>query len=46
MELEDIIDELVLMILTQEKEIKELKLKLRAAKQYIEFYEDNLKGWR
>lgn len=44
MKLEDIIDELVLMILIQDKEIKELKFKLQGIKQYIEFYEKNLKG--
>lgn len=41
---DEIITELVEMILMQEKEIKKLKDKVRQVKQYIEVYEDYIKG--
>ena len=41
---DEIISELVSMILMQEKEIKKLKEKVRQVKQYIEVYEDYIKG--
>lgn len=41
---DEIITELVEMILMQEKEIKKLKAKVRQIKQYIEVYEDYIKG--
>lgn len=44
MRTEDIITELVEVILIQEKEIKKLKRKINQIKQYIEVYEDYIKG--
>lgn len=41
---DEIIAELTEMILMQEREIKELKRKVRQIKQYIEVYEDYIKG--
>lgn len=41
---DEIISELVELILMQEKEIKKLKEKVRQVKQYIEVYEDYIKG--
>lgn len=41
---DEIISELVELILMQEKEIKKLKGKVRQVKQYIEVYEDYIKG--
>lgn len=38
------IEELVSLILMQEKEIKKLKKKIRQVKQYIEVYEDYIRG--
>lgn len=39
MKIEDIIDELMLIILMQEKENKELKRKINRVNQFIEFYD-------
>lgn len=44
MRTEEIIDELVSMILMQEEEIKRLKDKIDRVKQYIEVYEEYIKG--
>ena len=41
---DEIITELVETILMQEREIKKLKAKVRQIKQYIEVYEDYIKG--
>lgn len=41
---DEIITELVELILMQEKEIKKLKNKVKQIKQYIEVYEDYIKG--
>ncbi len=41
---DEIITELVELILMQEKEIKKLKTKINQIKQYIEVYEDYIKG--
>ena len=41
---DEIITELVELILMQEKEIKKLKNKVAQIKQYIEVYEDYIKG--
>lgn len=41
---DEIITELVELVLTQEKEIKKLKNKIQQIKQYIEVYEDYIKG--
>lgn len=41
---DEIITELVELILMQEKEIKKLKNKITQIKQYIEVYEDYIKG--
>lgn len=41
---DEIISELVELILMQEKEIKKLKEKVRQVKQYIEVYEDYIRG--
>ena len=41
---DEIISELVELILMQEKEIKKLKKKVQQIKQYIEVYEDYIKG--
>lgn len=41
---DEIITELVELVLLQEKEIKKLKTKIRQVKQYIEVYEDYIKG--
>lgn len=43
---DEIITELVETILMQEREIKKLKAKVRQIKQYIEVYEDYIKGDR
>lgn len=40
MKVEDVIEELIEMILMQEKEINKLRKKLEQVKQYIEVYED------
>lgn len=40
------IEELVSLILMQEKEIKRLKRKIRQVKQYIEVYEEYIRGER
>ena len=41
---DEIIAELTELILMQEKEINKLKSKVRQIKQYIEVYEDYIKG--
>lgn len=41
---ENIIEELVDVILMQEKEINELRRKIEQIKQHIEVYEDYIKG--
>lgn len=41
---DEIISELVELVLTQEKEITKLKKKITQIKQYIEVYEDYIKG--
>lgn len=41
---DEIITELVELILMQEKEIKKLKERVNQIKQYIEVYEDYIKG--
>lgn len=41
---DEIITELVELVLIQEKEIKKLNEKIRQIKQYIEVYEDYIKG--
>ena len=41
-----VIQELVSLILMQEKEIKRLKKKIRQVKQYIEVYEEYIRGER
>jgi hypothetical protein len=41
---DEIISELVELVLTQEKEIAKLKDKITQIKQYIEVYEDYIKG--
>ena len=41
---DEIISELVELVLMQEKEIKKLKENVRQIKQYIEVYEDYIKG--
>lgn len=44
MKVEEIIEELVSVILMQEKEIAKLKRKINRIKQYIEVYEDYIEG--
>lgn len=44
MKVEDIIEELVEVILMQEKEINKLRKKIERIKQYIEVYEEYIKG--
>lgn len=44
MKAEDIIEELVSVILMQEKEIKALNKKLTRVKQYLEVYEEYIQG--
>lgn len=44
MKAEEIIEDLVSMILMQEKEIKTLKEKIHRINQYIDTYEDYIKG--
>lgn len=44
MRVEEIIEELVSLILMQEKEINELKRKIEQVKQYIDIYEQYIKG--
>ena len=44
MKLEEIIEELVSVILMQEKEIKALKRKINRIKQYLEVYEEYIEG--
>ena len=44
MKAEEIIEELVEVILMQEKEINKLKKKINRIKQYIEVYEDYIEG--
>lgn len=41
---DEIISELVELVLMQEKEIEKLKEKVRQVKQYIEVYEDYIRG--
>lgn len=41
---DEIITELVELVLMQEKEIRKLKDKIKQTKQYIEVYEDYIKG--
>ncbi len=41
---DEVISELVSMILMQDKEIKELKRKVDQVKQYIEVYEEYIRG--
>lgn len=41
---DEIIGELVELVLMQEKEIKKLKAKVNQVKQYIEVYEDYIRG--
>lgn len=41
---DEIITELVELVLMQEKEIKKLEKKISQIKQYIEIYEDYIKG--
>jgi hypothetical protein len=41
---DEIISELVELVLTQEKEIEKLKNKITQIRQYIEVYEDYIKG--
>jgi hypothetical protein len=41
---DEIISELVELVLTQEKEIEKLKNRVSQIKQYIEVYEDYIKG--
>jgi hypothetical protein len=41
---DEIITELVELVLMQEKEIEKLKGKVRQVKQYIEVYEDYIRG--
>ncbi|MBO5319072.1 MAG: hypothetical protein J6B01_04600 [Ruminococcus sp.] len=44
MKVEEIIEELVDVILMQEKEIKQLKDKINRVHQFIEVYEEYIKG--
>lgn len=44
MKVEEIIEELVSLILMQEEEIKSLKNKINRINQYIETYEEYIKG--
>lgn len=44
MKVEEIIEELVSLILMQEEEIKTLKNKINRINQYIETYEEYIKG--
>lgn len=44
MKAENIIEELVEVILMQEREIKKLKNKINRIKQYLEVYEEYLEG--
>ena len=44
MKVEEIIEELVEVILMQEKEINKLKNKINRIKQYLEVYEEYLEG--
>lgn len=44
MKVEEIIEELVEVILMQEKEINKLKKTINRVKQYIEVYEDYIEG--
>lgn len=44
MKVEEIIEELVSLVLMQEEEIKKLKNKITRINQYIEVYEDYIKG--
>ena len=41
-----VIEELVSLILMQEKEIKRLKKKIKQVKQYIDVYEEYIRGER
>lgn len=41
---DEIITELVELVLMQEKEIKKLRNKIRQIKQYVEVYEEYIKG--
>jgi hypothetical protein len=41
---DEIITELVELVMMQEKEIKKLRTKIRQIQQYIEVYEDYIKG--
>ena len=44
MKVEEIIEELVSLILMQDEEIKKLNRKIERIKQYLEVYEDYIKG--
>ena len=44
MKVEEVIEELVSVILMQEEEIKKLKRKIERINQYIEVYEEYIKG--
>ena len=44
MKVEEIIEDLVSVILMQEKEINKLRKKVERIKQYIEVYEDYIEG--
>ena len=44
MKVEEIIEELVSLVLMQEREIKSLKNKIHRINQYIETYEEYIKG--
>lgn len=44
MRLEEIVEELVSLILMQEKEINELNKKLQRVNQYIQTYEEYIRG--
>lgn len=41
---DEVIEELVSLILMQDEEIKKLKRRIKQIKQYIEVYEDYIKG--
>ena len=43
-ERDEVIEELVSLILMQDEEIKKLKRRIRQVKQYIEVYEEYIKG--
>ena len=43
-ERDEVVEELVSLILLQDEEIKKLKRRIRQVKQYIEVYEEYIKG--